>query len=76
VQLFRNGLCPFSASGYEILDADFAETGEVVIWSKVPLAPRPGDRFNIEACGAIHDLAVREVRAFPGGWTAICHAEA
>jgi hypothetical protein len=75
VQIFRDGLCAFSASGYEILDACFAETGEVVIWSKVPQTPRPGDRFNIETCGALHDLAVREVRSFAGGWTAICHAE-
>jgi hypothetical protein len=75
VQLFRDGLRAFSASGYEILDAGFAETGEVVIWSKVPQSPLPGDRFNIETCGAIHDLAVREVRRFPGGWTATCHTE-
>jgi hypothetical protein len=75
VQLSRDGLRAFSASGYEILDTGFAETGEVVIWSKAPLAPRPGDRFNIETCGAIHDLTVREVRSFAGGWTAICHAE-
>jgi hypothetical protein len=75
VQLSRDGLRAFSASGYEILDAGFAEAGEVVIWSTVPQAPRPGDRFNIETCGAIHDLAVREVRRFPGGWTATCHAD-
>jgi hypothetical protein len=74
MQLSRNGLRAFSASGYEILDAGFAGTGEVVIWSKAPLTPRPGDRFNIETCGAIHDLTVREVRSFAGGWTAICHA--
>jgi hypothetical protein len=75
VQLSRDGLRAFSASGYEILDAGFAETGEVVIWSNVPLSPRPGDRFNIETRGAIHDLTVREVRSFPGGWTAVCRAE-
>jgi hypothetical protein len=75
VQVFRDGLRAFSAGGYEILDAGFAETGEVVIWSKAPLTPRPGDRFNIEICGAIHDLAVREVRSVAGGWTAICHVD-
>ncbi len=74
MQLFGHGLRAFSASGYEILDAGFAETGEVAIWSKVPQAPRPGDRFNIETCGALHDLAVCEVRTFAGGWTAICRA--
>ena len=75
MQVFRDGLRAFSASGYEVLDAGFAETGEVVIWSKALLTPRPGDRFNIETCGAIHDLAVREVRSFAGGWTAICHPD-
>ena len=75
MQAFRDGLRAFAASGYEILDAGFAETGEVVIWSRAPLTPRPGDRFNIDTGGAIHDLAVREVHRFPGGWTAICQAE-
>ena len=41
-------LRPFSASGYEIFDEDFRETGEVVIWSRSPLTPCLGDRFNIE----------------------------
>jgi hypothetical protein len=70
----HGGLRAFSASGYEIFDEDFGETGEVVIWSRSPLAPRLGDRFNIETRGALHDLAVDEVRTFSGGWTATCRA--
>ena len=30
----QGSLRPFSASGYEIFDEDFGETGEVVIWSR------------------------------------------
>jgi len=61
-----------SASGYEIFDEDFGATGEVVIWSRSPLTPRLGERFNIETRGAPHDLAVGEIRTFSGGWTATC----
>jgi len=68
----QGSLRPFSASGYEIFDEDFRETGEVVIWSRSPLAPRLGERFNIETCGALHELAVGEIRTFTGGWTATC----
>lgn len=71
----REGLPPFSASGYEILDETFARTGEVVIWSRSPFRPHLGDRFNIESGGTLHDLAVDEIRTFPGGWTAFCRAD-
>ncbi len=74
MQASQDGLRAFNASGYEILDQDFARTGEVVIWSKAPYAPRPGDRFNIETRGALHDLSVDMVRTFAGGWTASCRA--
>lgn len=69
------GLRPFSTSGYEIFDEDFGETGEVVIWSRAPYAPRLGDRFNVQTRGALHELAVGEVRTFSGGWTATCRAD-
>jgi hypothetical protein len=68
----QRGLRPFSASGYEIFDEDFGETGEVVIWSRSPLAPRLGELFNIEARGDLHELVVDEIRTFSGGWTATC----
>lgn len=68
----RDALRPFSASGYEIFDEDFREIGEVVIWSRSPLTPRLGDRFNIETLGAHRELAVGEIRTFTGGWTATC----
>jgi len=71
VQELRDGLRAFNASGYEIFD-DFAKTGEVVIWSRVPRAPELGDRFDIETQGVVQDLAVSSVRTFPGGWTALC----
>jgi hypothetical protein len=71
-QGLHGGLSPFNASGYEIFDQEFGETGEVVIWSRSPLPPRLGERFNIETWGAVHDLAVDEVRTFTGGWTAVC----
>jgi hypothetical protein len=71
----QRGLRPFSASGYEIFDQDFGETGEVVIWSRSPHAPRLGELFNIEAQGALHELAVGEIRTFTGGWTATCRAD-
>jgi hypothetical protein len=63
---------PFRASGYEIFDEDFGETGEVMIWSRSPYAPRLGERFNIETRGAHHELTVGEIRTFTGGWTATC----
>ena len=59
-------LRPFNPSGYEIFDDDFAETGEVVIWSRATLTPRLGDRFNIQTHGAVRDVAVDEVRTFRG----------
>ena len=74
MQVFRDGLRVFSLSGYEIFAEDFARTGEVVIWSKVPYPPRLGDRFNIEALGEVHELTVCMMRTFPGGWTATCGA--
>ena len=61
-----------SASGYEIFDDDFRQTSEVVIWSRSPLTPCLGERFNIETRGAHHELAVGEIRTFTGGWTATC----
>jgi hypothetical protein len=67
-------LRPFSDFGYEIFDEDFGETGEVVIWSRSPLTPRLGERFNIETCGALHELVAGEIRTFAGGWTATCRA--
>ena len=75
MQRSDDDLRPFSVSGYEILDQDFGKTGEVVIWSRSPLAPQLGDRFNIQTCGALRELAVRELRTFAGGWTATCWAE-
>jgi hypothetical protein len=74
-QRSHDALRPFSATGYEIFDDDFRETGEVVIWSRSPYAPHLGDRFNIETAGALHELAVGEIRTFTGGWTATCRAE-
>ena len=68
------GFRALSAQGYEIFDEDFGETGEVQIWSRSPLAPHLGERFNIETRGALHDLAVGEIRTFSGGWTATCRA--
>jgi hypothetical protein len=70
----RRGMRPFSASGYEIYDDDFGRTGEVVIWSRSPITPHLGERFNIETRGALHELAVGEVRTFAGGWAATCRA--
>jgi hypothetical protein len=67
-----SSLRELSASGYEIFDEDFGETGEVVIWSRSPLTPRIGERFNIETRGAHHELTVGEIRTFTGGWTATC----
>ncbi|MFL5297970.1 MAG: hypothetical protein ACJ798_16455 [Phenylobacterium sp.] len=68
-------LRPFNPSGYEIFDDDYAETGEVVIWSRATLAPRLGDRFNIETHGAVRELAVEEVRTFKGGWSITCRED-
>jgi hypothetical protein len=65
---------PFNLSGYEILDGGFCTTGKVVIWSKAPAVPSLGDYFTIDRRGAIHDLAVAEVRTFKGGWVATCQA--
>ena len=67
-----SGLRAFSASGYEILDEAFAASGEVAIWSNGPHAPGIGERFLIDTHGCTHELAVREVRTFAGGWSAIC----
>lgn len=69
------GLKALSASNYEIFDEDFGETGEVVIWSRSPLAPLLGERFNIQTRGDLHDLAVGEIRTFTGGWTATCRSK-
>ena len=73
--LAEAGLQPFSQTGYEIFDDAFARTGEVVIWARRSRAPQVGDRFNVQAGGALHDLAVGEVRSFAGGWTATCRAD-
>ncbi|THD62926.1 hypothetical protein [Phenylobacterium sp.] len=70
----HGGLRPFHASGYEIFD-DFAEAGEVTIWSRSALPPRLGDLFNIQTRGALRELCVDEVRTFTGGWSATCRAE-
>jgi hypothetical protein len=67
-----SSLRALSASGYEIFDEDFGETGEVVIWSRSPLTPCLGERFNIEIRGSIHELTVGEIRTFTGGWMATC----
>jgi hypothetical protein len=71
----QHGLRPFSTSGYEIFDDDFEDTGEIVIWSRSPLAPDLGERFNIETGGDVHELVVGELRTFIGGWSATCRAE-
>jgi hypothetical protein len=68
----QTGVHAFNASGYEILDERFAAHGEVAIWSKAPHVPDIGDRFLIDTLGRTHELAVREVRTFAGGWSAIC----
>lgn len=70
----QRGLRALRVSAYEIFDEDFGETGEVVIWSRSSWPPRLGERFNIETRGALHDLAVGEIRTFTGGWTATCRA--
>jgi hypothetical protein len=66
---------PFSASGYAVFDEDFGDTGRVVIWSSTLQTPRLGDRFNIECLGALHDLAVDEIRTYAGGWSVTCRAD-
>jgi hypothetical protein len=68
-------LRPFALSVYEICDEDFRTTGEVVIWSRSPLAPRIGELLNIESRGRLHEVAVGEVSTFKGGWMATCWAE-
>jgi hypothetical protein len=68
----ETGVRAFSAGGYEIFDEGFAIHGEVAIWSKAPPVPQVGDRFLIDTLGRTHELAVREVRTFAGGWSAIC----
>jgi len=69
------GLSAFDAWGYEIFDQDFAQTGEVVIWSRSPLRPRIGELFNIEILCVLRELAVTQIHTFTGGWTATCRAE-
>jgi hypothetical protein len=71
----HHGLSAFDPWGYEIFDQDFAETGEVVIWSRSPLAPRLGELFNVETLGVLSELAVVQIHTFTGGWTATCRAE-
>ena len=71
----RSRLLPFTQSVYEICDEDFRATGEVVIWSRSPLAPRIGELLNIETRGDLHELAVGEVSTFKGGWMATCWAQ-
>jgi hypothetical protein len=70
-----DGQHPFSAGGYEVFDEDFADTGRVVIWSRMSRAPQLGDRFNIESRGVVHDLAVDEIRTFAGGWSVTCRRD-
>jgi hypothetical protein len=65
----------FVESDYEIIDDTFAETGNVVIWSVDPLVPKLGDRFDIEAGGLVHELAVYTLTTFRGGWSVTCRAE-
>jgi hypothetical protein len=70
----HNRLRAFNVSDYEIFDDEFGATGEVVIWSRSPLVPELGERFNVETWGDVHELAVGEIRTFTGGWTATCRA--
>jgi hypothetical protein len=69
------GLSDFDPWGYEIFDQDFAETGDVVIWSRSPLAPRIGELFNVETLCILRELSVVQIHTFRGGWTATCRAE-
>jgi hypothetical protein len=65
----------FRESGYEILDERFAETGDVMIWSKDPLIPRLGDRYLVATGGDVHELTVYTLTTFRGGWSVTCRAE-
>ena len=65
----------FVESDYEIIDESFAETGNVVIWSVDPLAPKLGDRFDIESGGLVYELAVYTLTTFRGGWSVPCRAD-
>jgi hypothetical protein len=68
-----DGLRPFNASGYEILDSRLASHGEVVIWSTHPQAPDLGDNFTLEPDGILFDVIVVESTSVPGGgWIARC----
>jgi hypothetical protein len=74
-QRLATAIRAFSESAYEILDETFGETGDVVIWSIDPLAPRLGDRFTIESGGEVHDLAVYALTTFRGGWSVTCRTD-
>jgi hypothetical protein len=63
---------PFNTSGYEILDQDLPTRGEVVIWSVDPLTPELGDLYTIESEGEVHEVAVKTLTTFKGGWSALC----
>jgi hypothetical protein len=65
---------PFNASGYEILDDDFACSGELTIWSVASPTPLIGDEFTVESRGQLRDIVVRRVRIFAAGWAATCRA--
>jgi hypothetical protein len=65
----------FRESGYEIMDERFAETGDVMIWSRDPVVPRLGDRYLIATGGEVHELAVYTLTTFQGGWSVTCRAE-
>ncbi|MDB5495640.1 MAG: hypothetical protein JWP86_2977 [Phenylobacterium sp.] len=66
----KTAIRPFNPSGYEILDANLAANGEVVIWSVSPLKPRIGDLLLIESGGRLYDVAVEALAAVDGGWSA------
>ena len=75
-QRLSTAIRTFSESAYEILDESFAETGDLVIWSVDPLAPRLGDRFTIESGGLFHDVGVYALTTFKGGWSVTCRTDA
>jgi hypothetical protein len=75
-QSFDIAIRSFVESGHEVLDEGFAETGDVIIWSVDPLAPRLGDIFTIEHGGEVHEVHVYMLTTFRGGWSATCRAEA
>ncbi len=72
MQRLESWLLPFTASACEIFDEDFEKTGKLFIWSRSPLSPKLGELLNIESRGRLYELAVTDVRALTGSWTATC----